>query len=459
MTRSDPALPLLRRARFCALCVPLLMAGCGLVYHSPQIQSGQAGGASVKVIALTPESVLAANSSPFSPAILPAAFHQTTGPPGPGRAPDLPAPSLSPPRPGATVTLSLPPDPVAGPYLIGTGDVMMLTRKPGADLPGAPSLPREQSLRVQDDGKIALPDLGRLKIAGLTLEQAQAALFARLIERRADPGFSLEISEFNARKVTLGGGVARPGLVPVTLTPLTLDTALASVGGLAPAAREEAVIRLYRDGSHYTLPLRSYLSTPAHQKLRLKDGDAVFVDPGPDPARAEAWFHQEIRLAEARSEHRAVEIRALEEAAELRRAELEEQRLLFERRQALGAEGAGFVYLTGEIPRPGRWPLPFERRASLADALYERGGVLSRTGNSQQIYVLRGSGDPAKGGEITAWQLDGSTAGGLVLATRMELRPNDVIFVAEQPVTRWNRVFDQISPSLISVPLDNATRP
>jgi polysaccharide export outer membrane protein len=33
----------------------------------------------------------------------------------------------------------------------------------------------------------------------------------------------------------------------------------------------------------------------------------------------------------------------------------------------------------------------------------------------------------------------------------MELRPGDVIFVAEQPVTRWNRVIDQITPSVINL--------
>jgi len=31
----------------------------------------------------------------------------------------------------------------------------------------------------------------------------------------------------------------------------------------------------------------------------------------------------------------------------------------------------------------------------------------------------------------------------------MELRPNDIIFVAEQPVTKWNRTVSQIGPSFI----------
>jgi polysaccharide export outer membrane protein len=55
--------------------------------------------------------------------------------------------------------------------------------------------------------------------------------------------------------------------------------------------------------------------------------------------------------------------------------------------------------------------------------------------------------DPAS---ITALHLDARNAANFLLATRLELRPNDVIFVAEQPVTRWNRVIQQIVPSVIT---------
>ena len=44
----------------------------------------------------------------------------------------------------------------------------------------------------------------------------------------------------------------------------------------------------------------------------------------------------------------------------------------------------------------------------------------------------------------------GRNAANFLLATRFQLRPNDVIFVAEQPVTKWNRVITQITPSLIN---------
>ena len=51
---------------------------------------------------------------------------------------------------------------------------------------------------------------------------------------------------------------------------------------------------------------------------------------------------------------------------------------------------------------------------------------------------------------VTAYRLDGRNAANLVLATQLELRPGDVVFVAEQPVTRWNRVITQITPTVLN---------
>ncbi|NBV61512.1 MAG: hypothetical protein EBR73_10630 [Rhodobacteraceae bacterium] len=90
------------------------------------------------------------------------------------------------------------------------------------------------------------------------------------------------------------------------------------------------------------------------------------------------------------------------------------------------------------------------RTASLADALYEKGGFSSEKANPGQIYVLRGSDNPAEMGAVTAFHLNAREAANFVLATRMQLRPNDVIFVAEQPITKWNRLIQQLTPSIIT---------
>ncbi|MDB2472650.1 sugar transporter, partial [Amylibacter sp.] len=107
------------------------------------------------------------------------------------------------------------------------------------------------------------------------------------------------------------------------------------------------------------------------------------------------------------------------------------------------------VYIIGEVIQQSRYTLPFENRAVLADALLAgSGGVLSLSGNPKQIYVLRGEADLKNFAPITALHLDAKNAANFLLATRLELRPKDVIFVGTQPITNWNRMINQIVPSL-----------
>lgn len=426
----------------------LLLAGCGVVYQSTSVRDGVSDGTKVRVVDLTPETTLAANRQPYDPRALPAAFRTTAGTQGSGRLPQ--SANMPVQRVGAP-SVRLPPGVPVTPYRIGVGDVVLLaTKRPAtsvAELSGLLAAENSrQGYTVQDDGSIAVPDVGRIRIAGMTLEEAENTVFQRLVERQIDPSFSLEVAEFNARKVSIGGAVARPGVAPVTLTPLTLDTALAAVGGIAAPDRDSAAIRIYRDGALYEVPVSDFLRNPTYQKLRLVDGDAVYVDSDYDLTRAEAYFNEQLALQGARTSEVTV-----------RRGELDEERQNFNTRLGLGAEKRDYVYLTGEVGKQSRWPLPYEQSATIADVLFDNGGIVAKTGNPRQIYVLRGSPDPREFGALTAWHLDAGGAAGLMIATRFELRPNDVIFVAQQPVTKWDRVISQITPSLITVPLDNLT--
>ena len=65
-------------------------------------------------------------------------------------------------------------------------------------------------------------------------------------------------------------------------------------------------------------------------------------------------------------------------------------------------------------------------------------------GDVSQIYVLRGpTKDEEFRGGITAWHLDAINAINLVYAVYFQLCPKDIIFVEEQPVTRWDRAMSQ----------------
>ena len=308
---------------------------------------------------------------------------------------------------------------------------------------------RRNSYTVQDDGAITVPDLGRVSVAGLTLSEAEDVLFQKLVENQIDPSFNIEIAEFNSSRIAIGGAVANPGVVPVALGPLYLDEALSTVGGVV--ATEGASIRLYRDGQLYQIPLDALYSDQSLARVRLLAGDSIFVDTGTDLSQAQDYFAEQIKVAELRQSARTVALQELNTVVSLNRATLNETRANYQARTELDAVDRDYVYLTGEVGTQGRYPMPFGHEASLADALYgQAGGIPTQTGNISQIYVLRASSDPSQSGAVTAWQLDASNAVNLLLATKFMLRPDDIIFVAEQPVTRWGRIIQQITPSLIN---------
>ncbi len=215
--------------------------------------------------------------------------------------------------------------------------------------------------------------------------------------------------------------------------------------------QDYASIRIYRDGTLYQIPLNELYTRSGLPRIRLKAGDAVFVDTEYELSQAEAYFEQQITLAGFRANQRDAAVRELQAEVNIRRSNLNEARENFQTRQELGAEKRYYVYLTGEVRKQARWALPYEQQASLADALFDGGdGIPLQTGNVREIYVLRASPDPREFGAVTAWHLDARNAANFTLAAQFELRPDDVIFVAEQPVTRWNRVVQQITPALLT---------
>lgn len=270
------------------------------------------------------------------------------------------------------------------------------------------------------------------------------------MENQIDPTFSLEISEFNSRRVSIGGAVSQPTVVPVTLTPLFLEEALAAAGGITVEDLDFASIRLYRDGTLYQIPLNELYARSGLTKTRLLPGDAIFVDSEYELSRAQDYFVQQITLVQARQTARQSALDELQAEVTLRRSDLQEARTNYQARIDLGADNREYAYMTGEVGTQSRFALPFERTASLADALYDAGGIASASGDVSQVYVLRSSADPRELGAVTAWHLDARNAANFALAPKFQLRPDDIIFIAQQPVTKWSRAVSQILPQLIS---------
>ena len=445
-----------------ALAVAGLISGCSSIYRSSSVKAGVSDGSKVRVVQVTPETVLVANRAPYEPKTLPAVFGISAGsgqgasPRGIGRLPEAPSTQES-----ARQGLQLDPPPQAnpGPYTIGVGDVVVLstpsTQGTAAELSGLLAAQNSRNgYTVQDDGSINIPDVGRVRLAGQTVDEAEAMLFQRLVESQIDPTFSLEVSEFNSRRVSIGGAVGTPGVLPITLTPLTLGEALAASGSVSVSDIDLSSVRIYRNGNMYQIPLERLYAQSELQETVLLAGDSVFVDTDYDLSRAERYFAQQIQLREATLNGRKAAIDELTAEITLRRADLQERRTNFTQALELDAVERDYVYLSGEVRTQGRYALPFGQKASLADALFDAaGGIAKETGDASEIYVLRASNDVREFGAVTAWNLDVRNAAHLIMAAKFELRPADIVFIAENPVTRWDRVVSQITPSLITTPV------
>lgn len=508
-----------------AMAAALGLAGCGAVYTSPDVYD-TAGDLKVRVVSMSFETVAEANLSPYIPARLPPYFRPDPAPRAPriGTAgisvPALPnidaarrggasarVDSQLPPAatertrgPGAAAT-RMPPPAESQPYRIGVADVLLLAADTaGAQLNDVPALIAAQSRRqgyiVQDDGAIAVPDVGRIRVAGRTLEEAEAAIFDALVAKRLDPTFSIEIAEFNSQRVSVGGDVKAPTLAPITLKPVRLTEALALAGGVASEDSDYAVVRLYRDGEVYQAPLRRLYADNGLNDVLLRDGDSVFVDTAYDQTQARQYFQEQLQLRQAELAEREFAFRQLQSQIdevrlaqtlaqfEIQKAQLSQavarmridvatynnavanqqgtedarQRDAFKERLELGAVQRDYVYVAGELANssaPARLALPFENRFHLSDVLFEKIGPISRS-DYGAIYVLR-RGEGAGLGGVTAYHLDAGNAAALTQATAFEMRPNDVVFVAEQPVTTWNRVVSQLTPQFFLQGLSTAS--
>ncbi|MFQ5565185.1 MAG: polysaccharide biosynthesis/export family protein [Paracoccaceae bacterium] len=341
------------------------------------------------------------------------------------------------------------------PYRIGVADVLLLSVSGYATLEDLPGLLNAQSKRqgyiVQDDGAIAIPDAGRVRVAGMTLQDAEAEIFQALVAAGIDPSFSLEIAEFNSQRISVGGMVAAPQLFPITLKPVYLHEAIELAGGITATDPSVTRIHLFRDGKTYRIGLERFLTEPAARHIALRDGDSIYVGSEYREAEAQRYFEEQLRLRQGQMQNAQFRIQ-LEQIAAQREATaqqaLADQRALFKDRLELGAVERHYAYRTGEVRRPGRMPLPFEQSMSLADVLFDDGGIDIHFGDYAEIYVLRAESDPQRNGGLTAFHLDAGNAVNLAVATQFQIRPNDVVFVAEQPVTSWNRAFSQILPQI-----------
>lgn len=277
-------------------------------------------------------------------------------------------------------------------YHVERGDVLQVTVYDHPELTnpsGSNNNDVENSgITVENDGTVYYPYVGKVLVAGRTVDEIRAAIASPLAEFISTPQISVRVVRFNAKRAYVTGQVNEPGPQPITNVPLTVLDAIARAGGLTDNANWHEVL-LSRNGSESRLSVYEMLNNGRlGQNMLMQHGDVLHVP----------------------------------------------------------VAGQQQVFVLGELNRVNTLPMG-NMRMSLTEALTRSGGLNQVTSNAEGIFVIRPNA-PADPKLATVFQLNVRNAVAFAIGAQFMLQPSDIVYVTTAPVTRWNRVISQIIPSL-----------
>lgn len=147
------------------------------------------------------------------------------------------------------------------------------------------------SQQVRPDGKINLPLVGEVFVAGMTPREVEAALASLARQYYSKVSVTVEVQSYNSRKYFVFGQVSRPGPLPWTGHDTLLDALAMSqpnplawperiiiVRGDDPKSGGHATTRPYKDGSYSISGVRA--ETPDRPRYQLVVNMQAMVESG-----------------------------------------------------------------------------------------------------------------------------------------------------------------------------------
>jgi polysaccharide export outer membrane protein len=152
------------------------------------------------------------------------------------------------------------------------------------------------TVAVQPDGFASFPGVGSVKIGGLNLDQAQAALIAKASERLQDPEITMVLKEFEKPYIVVGGEVGSPGKVEFH-GHLTALRAIELAGGFRSTAKSSQILLIRQinnvDAEVKLIDLKKVIANhELSEDTELRAGDMLIV-----PQSHLSQFERIVRLA------------------------------------------------------------------------------------------------------------------------------------------------------------------
>lgn len=160
-------------------------------------------------------------------------------------------PAQAPPAPGTQLT-DVASDKLRPTYVLGPGDQVTIHAFEVEEIGDRP-------FRIDSEGDINLPVLGKVHPGGLTVEQFEAALTQRLKVIVKDPQVTVNVVQFRSEPVFFSGAFKAPGVYALQGR-RTLVEMLASIGGTSPNASHK--IKVARQMEFGRIPLANAVVQP-----------------------------------------------------------------------------------------------------------------------------------------------------------------------------------------------------
>jgi len=157
-----------------------------------------------------------------------------------------------------------------GDYILGPGDLIAIDVFQVDELEG--------TVRVSSTGYIKLPLTGKIKVAGLTVAEAEAEIREKLLRYLQDPIVNVFIQEYRSQNITVLGAIRSPQVYTVTRQNFLLDI-LSIAGGLTTDAGDICYIQ--RKGETIVVNIRDLLiGGQVNLNIPVFAGDIVHVPSG-----------------------------------------------------------------------------------------------------------------------------------------------------------------------------------
>lgn len=156
-------------------------------------------------------------------------------------------------------------------YVVGIEDVLRIA------VWGEPHL--NLTVRVRPDGRVSLPLVNDVVVAGQTPEEIRQVLAKKLSLFIKEPNVTVIVEEINSFRVYVLGEVNRQGALNF-YRPTRLLQALAAAGGLTPYAKKEIVLVRAREAGEQRISVdykRLLSGDSSQENFFLQPGDTLIV--------------------------------------------------------------------------------------------------------------------------------------------------------------------------------------